>query len=459
MTCVASMQQQSGQNLPGTLPIWLKFKKTRDQQKATALLGGNYKWILLHGGSRSGKTLILVRAICIRALKSAGSRHVIFRLRFNHIKQSIFMETLPELFEKEPELKKIKDRVKWNREDYFITFPNGSEIWIAGLDDKDRTEKILGKEFATIYFNECSQIPYSSVSTAQTRLAQKCEGLINKFYFDCNPPTKSHWLYLFFFLKIDPETKVPHPRPDLYAEQQMNPDGNRANLPDDYIETILGALSERKRKRFRDGAWLDDLEGALWKRAWINNSRIAVQNVPELLRIVVAVDPAVTSGEDSNATGITVQGIDARTPLPHFYVLADRTVESASPMEWGQAAVNAFHEYKADFMIGEVNNGGELVRSNIQTVDPNVPFKMVYASRGKIKRADPIANLYEQGRVHHAGEFPELEDEQCSYTPQMEAEGRNSPNHLDACVWGLSALSGKLGGHVRFAARKMERKR
>lgn len=456
MTCAASMPQQSGQNPPGTLPNRVRFEKTADQRKATGLLAV-YKWILLHGGSRSGKTLILVRAICLRALKASGSRHVIFRLRFNHIKQSIFMETLPELFEKDPELHKIKDRIKWNREDYFITFPNGSEVWIGGLDDKDRTEKVLGKEYATIYFNESSQIPYSSVTIAQTRLAQKIPGLVNKFYFDCNPPTKSHWLYFLFFLHEDPETRVKVNHPDLYAELLMNPEGNQENLPDDYIETILAALPERKRRRFKNGEWLDDVEGALWKRPWINNNR--VQTAPDLLRIVVAIDPAVTSGEGSNATGITVQGIDTRIPLPHFYILADRSVEHASPMEWGQAAINAFHEFNADLMIGEVNNGGELVERNVKAIEPNIPFKMVHASRGKIMRAEPIANLYEQGRVHHVGEMPELEDEQCSYTPQMEADGKNSPNHLDACVWGVTALSGKIGGHVRFAARTMEKAR
>ena len=150
----------------------MTLPKTPDQKKALALLNGPYKWVLLHGGSRSGKTFIIVRQIIIRALESPGSRHVIFRLRFNHIKQSIFMETLPELFKKDPQLAQIRDKVVWNRSDYFITLPNGSEIWIGGLDDKERTEKVLGKEYATIYFNESSQIPYSSVTIAQTRLAQ-----------------------------------------------------------------------------------------------------------------------------------------------------------------------------------------------------------------------------------------------------------------------------------------------
>lgn len=426
----------------------MTFSKTSDQRKATTLLNALYKWILLHGGSRSGKTFILVRAICIRALKAPGSRHVIFRLRFNHIKQSIFMETLPELFEKDPELHKIKGLVKWNREDYFIQFPNGSELWIGGLDDKDRTEKILGKEFATIYFNESSQIPYSSVSIAQTRLAQKCPEIVNKFYFDCNPPTKSHWLYKLFFQHIDPETKAKLERPDLYAEMRMNPEGNRANLPDDYIETILGALTSRKRARFKEGEWLDDVEGALWTREMIDAARVV--NAPkELIRIVVGIDPAVTAKEGSDSTGIVVAGADARG---HFYVLEDKTQEQASPGIWGTAAVTAYDNWHADAVIGETNNGGDLVEMNVKRTNQGVRYKGVHASRGKIVRAEPIAGLYEQGKVHHVGVFPEMEDQMCSYAPLMQDQ-MDSPDRMDALVWALTELSGQTGGHIRATGR------
>ena len=426
------------------------FCMTADQKKLRELLSSEYTRILAHGGSRSGKTFELIRAICVRACRAPRSRHLITRFHFRDAKIAIFMDTLPKVLALcFPEL---RGRIIFNHTDYFVKFPNGSEIWIGGLDDKERTEKILGLEYVTIYFNESSQISFHAVETALTRLAQKTI-LKNKAYFDCNPPTKSHWLFFYFFLKTNPVTRVPHPFPHLFAEIQMNPEGNRENLPDGYIETELGGLSERKRKRFKEGAWLDDLEGALWRRSWINNNRVL--KAPALLRVVVAIDPAVTSGENANATGITIQGIDTRQPLPHFYVLADRSVEHASPLEWGQAALNAFHEFEADLMIGEVNNGGELVERNVKAIEPNVPFKMVHASRGKIMRAEPIANLYEQGRVHHVGELPELEDEQCSYSPQMETEGINSPNHLDAAVWGLTALSGQIGPRVWARGKKL----
>jgi hypothetical protein len=363
-------------------------------------------------------------------MKAPGSRHIIFRFRFNHVKQSVFMETLPKVlktcFPNVP--------VKWNREDYFITFPNGSEIWISGLDDKERVEKVLGKEYSTILFNESSQIPYHSVSMAETRLAQNA-GLVNKFYFDCNPPTKSHWLYTYFFLKLNPETKTSHPKPELYAEMQMNPDGNSENLPSDYIETILDALSDRKRKRFKLGEWLDDVEGALWTRDMINATRIV--RAPPLVRIVVAVDPAVTANATSNSTGIVIVGMDERG---HAYVLADRTMDQASPATWGHAVINAYNEFQADAVIGEVNNGGDLVKRNIHAIDSTIRFQDVHAYRGKILRAEPVAGLYELGKVHHVGELPELEDEMCSYAPQLQSDDRESPDHLDAMVWGVTKL-------------------
>ena len=438
MTIKPSVKEQSGENLSiNSCSIARKipgFRKTSDQRKATELLSGPHKWVLLHGGSRSGKTFILVRALIIRALKAPGSRHVIFRLRFNHIKQSVFMETLPEVLRKcFPEVP-----VKWNREDYFLQFPNGSEIWVAGLDDKDRTEKILGKEFSTIYFNESSQIPYSSVSIAQTRLAQNV-GLVNRFYFDCNPPTKSHWLYSMFFLKRDPEGKTALPNPGMYAEMRMNPEGNKANLPSDYIDTILGALTERKRKRFKDGEWLDDVEGALWSRDMINASRVL--NKPhDLIYVYIGIDPAVTAKEGSDSTGIIVAGVDQRG---HYYILADRTQDRASPKVWGQAAVTAYNEFDADKMIGEVNNGGDLVERNIKVIDQRINFLSVHASRGKIVRAEPIAALYEQGLVHHVGEFPELEDQMCSFAPLVQID-QDSPDRMDALVWCITALIEKV---------------
>ena len=164
-----------------------EFKLTAKQSEAVKILAGAARYIMLFGGSRSGKTFLAVRALVIRASK-VKSRHCIPRLNFNHIKTSIWLDTLPKVFRTcFPDLP-----VTWNKTDYYVTLPNGSEIWCAGLDDEKRVEKILGKEYSTLYFNECSQIPYTSIQIALTRLAEKND-LTKKAYFDQNPPGKKHW--------------------------------------------------------------------------------------------------------------------------------------------------------------------------------------------------------------------------------------------------------------------------
>ena len=146
------------------------FKRTIAQTKATILMGSDATHIMSYGGSRSGKTFNIIRAIIIRASKTR-SRHVILRLNFNHCKTSIWLDTLPKVLRIcFPDL-----LVTWNKSDYFLTLPNGSEIWIGGLDDDKRVEKILGKEYSTIFFNECSQISWSSIQVALTRLAEKSD--------------------------------------------------------------------------------------------------------------------------------------------------------------------------------------------------------------------------------------------------------------------------------------------
>jgi PBSX family phage terminase large subunit len=233
------------------------FKKTKIQDKAVRLLSGSHRHIMLYGGSRSGKTLILVRSIVIRACKEK-SRHIILRDKFNHAKTSIWMDTLPKVLSIcFPQLK-----VSWSKTDFYINFPNGSEIWIAGLDDAERVEKILGKEYTTIYFNECSQISYSSIQVALTRLAEK-NGLTKKVYYDENPPTKRHWSYWLFIKGIDPEENNAIDN-SSYASMLMNPKDNLENIDQDYITEILSKMPENQRKRFELGEFQDDSDGAVY---------------------------------------------------------------------------------------------------------------------------------------------------------------------------------------------------
>ena len=211
-----------------------------------------------YGGSRSGKTFGICRALVIRAMK-CKSRHLAVRLKFNHAKTSLWYETFPKVFSLcFPDLKVVPNKADW-----FYKLPNGSEIWIGGLDEKERVEKILGKEYSTIYFNECSQIPYTSVGVALTRLAEKNE-LKKRAWYDENPPTKRHWSYSMFIKKLDPETWEPLSAPDDYNSILMNPQDNIENIDEAYITGILDKLPERQRKRFKSGEFTDDASGNIY---------------------------------------------------------------------------------------------------------------------------------------------------------------------------------------------------
>jgi len=207
---------------------------------------------------------------------------------------------------------------------------------------------------------------------------------------------------------------------------------NRAHLAPGFYSRIIGRYEgTRLGRQELNAEVLEDVEGALWSNSLIEASRVKV--APEMSRIVVAVDPAVTSGEDADETGMIVAGLGVDG---HAYVLHDLSCR-LSPNGWAERAVKAFREFRADRIIAEVNNGGDLVENVIRVIDRHVPYRAVHASRGKVKRAEPVSALYEQGRVHHVGVFADLETQMCSFVPDS-LEG--SPDRVDALVWALTDL-------------------
>jgi len=200
-------------------------------------------------------------------------------------------------------------------------------------------------------------------------------------------------------------------------------------ISQDAIEELaqdMTALAYRMEIEAED---VDQNPGALWTREVIEKGRLGENDVPDLERIVVAVDPSATA--DGDEAGITVVG----SANGHGYLLADVS-KQGSPAQWAETAISTFHYYDADQIIAESNNGGEMVKLTLNTVDPRVPVTLVHASRGKQTRAEPVAALAEHARLHHVGKFPLLEDELCLWMP-----GDDSPNRLDAFVWGVSALN------------------
>ena len=209
---------------------------------------------------------------------------------------------------------------------------------------------------------------------------------------------------------------------------------NRSNLAVSFIREVEARYAGTRLGRQEiEGEVLGDMPGALWTRDVLDRHR--VRTPPRLERIVVAVDPAVTAGEDADETGIVIVGMgtDGRC-----YVLADNSLR-ATPQQWARAAVNAYRQYEADAIVAEVNNGGDMVAMTMRSVDPNVHVQEVRATRGKHIRAEPISAFYEQGRVSHVGGFPALEDQMCLMT-QAGYVGENSPDRLDALVWAMTAF-------------------
>lgn len=186
---------------------------------------------------------------------------------------------------------------------------------------------------------------------------------------------------------------------------------------------------------------IDDIDGALWNPSLIERTRLAADTEKDLTSIMISIDPAVTANEDSDETGIVVVGKGIQG---EYYVLEDLSGRHSAD-KWARIAINAFYDWEADRIVAEVNNGGDLVERLIRNIDPNVPYRSVRATRGKMVRAEPISALYEQGRVHHIGYFPELESQMCTYVGQTTP----SPDRLDALVWGLSELS-KSSGNVNW---------
>lgn len=211
---------------------------------------------------------------------------------------------------------------------------------------------------------------------------------------------------------------------------------NALFLAPGFLETVVGRYGgTRLGRQELNGELIEDRPDALWSRDGLEAAR--VEKAPEdLVRIVIAIDPPVTAHKTSDACGIVAAGLGADGKA---YVLADRSRRPAKPSEWAEAAIGLWHGLKADCLIAEVNQGGDMVAEVIASADPSVPVKQVRASRGKFSRAEPVAMLYDQGKIRHVGPFPELEDEMADFGPGG-LSSRRSPDRLDALVWAVSEL-------------------
>lgn len=405
----------------------LPFVKHDKQRLACAIMNAN-EHALMYGGSRSGKTTIILRNIILRGLKKS-SKHLITRLHFSDCKRAIYHETFPKV----AAMCFPGVNFKWNKQDWFVEFTaedgGRSQIWLGGISDEKQSEKVLGNEYSTIFANEVSQIPYESILTLRSRLAEN-SGLNLRFYYDLNPCGKSHWTYLEFIKGIIPGEKTKCTLQTGYIV--VNPFDNKENLPPTYIGN-LESMPARQRKRFLEGKYLDELEGALWTETMIANALTVPAGEP--VKTIIAIDPAVTNNKNSDETGIIAASIDEfGTGIIH-----EDLSGKFSTGTWAQRAVNAYLKYEANCIVAETNQGGDLVEDAIKAIDRTVKVVQVKASKGKFARAEPVSGFYEdtQLKVRHEKPMPELEEQLTEYVP---LNSKKSPDRLDALVWALTYL-------------------
>lgn len=309
-----------------------------------------------------------------------------------------------------------------------LTWPNGSQ---ASLFSSEKPDQLRGPQHHFVWADELATWKYPEtwdMAMFGLRLGQFPQALIT---------TTPRPVKIIKALVKDPACVVTGG--SSYE--------NRDNLAPAFFDSIIKKYEgTRLGRQELNAEILEDNPGALWNMETIENLR--VPKAPQLTRVVTGVDPAVSSSEDADETGIIAAGMAA---TGHYYVIADASLQG-SPLEWGRAVVRTHHEQKGDRVIGETNNGGDLVEMNLRRVDQSIPFKAVHASRGKAIRAEPIAALYEQGKVHHVGTFPQLEDQMCEWDPAL--TNQRSPDRMDALVWALTELSGNTGGHLWARGKK-----
>ena len=373
-------------------------------------------WLYL-AGRGAGKTRSCAEWLADKAITNPGTRHAIVAKTFSDGRDTCV--------EGESGILGVLNRYdmvgNWNRSHGGLWLKNGSQIQVYSAEEPDR---LRGPQNHYAWADELAAWKYAETWDQLNfglRLGQHPQAVIAT----TPRPTK-----LVKGILNDPITVVS--RGSTYD--------NLGNLAPSYATKILSKYEgTRLGRQELYGEILDDVEGALWTNALIEETR--VKEAPEITRIVVAIDPAVTTGEDSDSTGIigVGKGVDG-----HAYVLHDRTTRD-TPAAWARRAIQLWHDMgEIGPIVGEANQGGDLIEATIRAIEPNVPYRKINAKQGKRLRAEPIAALFEQGRVHLVGTFPELEDEMTGWLP----DSGYSPDRLDAMVHAIAQLKLAIGSNA-----------
>lgn len=316
---------------------------------------------------------------------------------------------------------KPSEVTKWNRSIGEFEFSNGAQV---KLFSGDKPARLRGPQHHALWFDELAAFQYIQAAWDMAmfglRLGDNPRAVVT---------TTPRPLPLIKTLLADAKTHVT--KGSTYD--------NRANLAPAFFEDIVSRYEgTRLGRQELDAELIDDVEGALWTRANLEDNRVV--KCPDPVTIVIGVDPKVNAGADSE-TGVIVAaaGSDGK-----YYILDDASINDV-PERWARQVVSTYHKWKADRIVVERNQGGDMVAAMLRAVDVHLPITEVYATKGKYTRAEPVSALYEQGKVKHVGAFPKLEDQLCTWLP-----GEDSPDRLDALVWAVTNLTGRVSSYVDF---------
>lgn len=370
-------------------------------------------WMFM-AGRGCGKTWAGANWVIEQAIRQPGTMWAVVAPTFRDVRVTCFEGPSGIRRQLEP-----GEEMQWRRNELRLDLVNGSVIYGYSAD---QPERLRGSNLSGAWCDEMGSWQYEETWY---------EGLVPALRIGEHPRVMV--------------TTTPRPTKlirDLYGRRDGTVHITTASTWENAKNLSAAALDELRRRyegtrlgrQELEGELLEDLEGALWKRSDIDAARVKLADVPDLIRVVVGIDPAVTSTEESDETGIIVAGDDGHG---HGYVLADYSMKG-SPEACMREAVRAYKRHGADCIVAEVNNGGDFIGTVLRTVDPNVPYHTVRASRGKALRAEPVSALAEQRRLHHVGSFPDLEDQLCAFVPGI----GSSPDRMDALVWAVFELRG-----------------
>jgi phage terminase large subunit-like protein len=375
------------------------------------------RYYLITGGRGSGKSWTLALFLLNLTYQKG---HVILFTRYTLV--SAFISIIPEFLDKIEIMGKVNDFEVTQSE--IINKLTGSKILFRGIKTSSGVNTANLKSIAglsTWVIDEAEELTDPDVFD-KVDLSIRAKDNPNRVILVMNPSYKSHWIYSEFVKKKRTDTTYIH---TTYID-------NKENLSDSFIQAAEKTKREN-RARYEHlflGTWLDDADGMLWNRAIIGKSRI--DEAPNLNRIIVSIDPAVTANMNSDETGLIVVGKDSEG---FGYVLEDLSGKY-SPNHWAKIANDAALRWNADCIVAEKNQGGDMVEAVLKSQGTNFRIKLVTATKGKYVRAEPVYSLYEQGQIYHVGSFPILESQMVTFNPD---KGK-SPDRVDALVWGLTEL-------------------